>query len=536
MVLMTLLRRLLLLCAGLLATSLSAAPKGPPNIVFFFCDDLAYQAISAYGDERKLLETPGLDRLAKEGMRFDRCLVTNSICGPMRAVIQTGKYSHLNGFYNNSNSRFDGSQQTFPKLLQKGGYTTAVIGKWHLMTDPQGFDYWHVLPGQGIYYNPPMIDNGKEVKHQGYTTDIISDLTLEWLKNRDKTKPFMLMTQHKAPHREWAPALRHLGWDNDRVYAEPPTLFDDYAGRSKAVSDHDMGIDRTFTERDAKLVPPPGLTPEQLTQWNAYYEPRNQKYREANLTGKELVKWRYQRYMHDYLACVKSVDEAMTKLLDYLDKEGLAENTVVIMSSDQGFYLGEHGWFDKRWIFEESLRTPFMARWPGVTPAGSSNGRIVSLLDMAQTFLDIAGLPQPADMQGRSIVPLLKGETPADWRKSLYYHYYEYPVPHRVRPHYGVITDRYKLVHYYTPDVDDWELLDRETDPLEVKSYYNDPAYADTVKELKAELTRLQAEVKETVPPPRFTHGNKAFDGEPEPPVPAKGQGKGKGKKKKKAE
>jgi arylsulfatase A-like enzyme len=529
---LTMMRRLLLTCAGLLTTSLSAAPKGPPNIIFLFSDDLATQSISAYGDERKLLDTPGMDRIAKEGIRFDRCLVTNSICGPMRAVIQTGKYSHLNGFHNNSNSRFDHTQQTFPKLMQKGGYTTAVIGKWHLGDVAAGFDYWHILPGQGIYYNPPMIDNGKPVKHQGYTTDIISDLTLEWLKNRDKTKPFMLMSQHKAPHREWAPALRHLGWDKDRVYPEPPTLFDTYEGRSKAVSDHDMGIDRTFTDRDAKFIPPAGINEEQLAQWNAYYEPRNQKFLNANLSGKDLVKWRYQRYMHDYLGTVKAVDEAITKLLDYLDAEGLTENTVIICSSDQGFYLGEHGWFDKRWIFEESLRTPFLVRWPGVTQPGTTNGEIVSLLDVAQTFLDIGGLPQPADMQGRSLVPLFKGETPADWRKSFYYHYYEFPVPHRVRPHYGVITDRYKLVHYYAPDVDDWELLDRQKDPNETKSFYNDPAYADTVKELKTELTRLQVEVKETVPPPRATHGRKPFDNEPQLPEVPKGKGKGKGKKK----
>jgi len=532
---LTMMRRFFLTCATLLATSLSAAPKGPPNILFLFSDDLTTQAISAYGDERKLLDTPGMDRIAKEGIRFDRCLVTNSICGPMRAVIQTGKYSHLNGFYNNSNSRFDGSQQTFPKLLQKGGYTTAVIGKWHLMTDPQGFDYWHVLPGQGAYYNPPMIDNGKPVKHTGYTTDIITDLGLDWLKNRPKDKPFMLMLQHKAPHREWEPALRHLGHDNDRVYAEPPTLFDAFEARSKALSDHDMGIERTMTEKDLKLVPPPNLNEEQLKYWNEYYEPRNKKYRESNLTGKELIKWRYQRYMHDYLGCVKGVDESIARVLAYLDEAGLAENTVVICSSDQGFYLGEHGWFDKRWIFEESLRTPFLVRWPGMAKPLTSNGSIVSLLDLAQTFLDIAGQPQPADMQGRSLVPLFRGETPADWRKSFYYHYYEYPVPHRVRPHYGVITDRYKLVHYYKPDVDDWELLDRQEDPLEVKNFYNDPAYAEQVKELKTELTRLQAEVKETLPPPRLAHGNKAFEGEVNPPMPP-GQGAGKGKGKKKAE
>ncbi|MCA9208499.1 MAG: DUF4976 domain-containing protein, partial [Planctomycetales bacterium] len=280
------------------------------------------------------------------------------------------------------------------------------------------------------------------------------------------------------------------------------------------VSDHDMGIDRTMTDRDMKLVAPRQLNDEQRKVWDAYYEPRNKAYREANLKGEDLVRWRYQRYMHDYLGCIKGVDENVGRLLDYLDKEGLSENTIVIYTSDQGFYLGEHGWFDKRWIFEESLRSPMMVRWPGVTKPGSENNRIVSLIDFASTFLDVAGVEAPAEMQGRSIVPLLKGETPADWRTSLYYHYYEYPVPHRVRPHYGVITDRYKLVHYYKPDVDDWELLDLEKDPQETKSFYNDPAYKDVVKDLKAELERLKKQYQVPEEAPRAAYGNRPFDGE----------------------
>jgi arylsulfatase A-like enzyme len=275
-----------------------------------------------------------------------------------------------------------------------------------------------------------------------------------------------------------------------------------------------MGIERTFTLRDAKLVAPGNLTPDQTKQWEAYYGPRNQAFTAANLSGKELVRWRYNRYMHDYLACVKAVDEAVGKMLDYLDSEGIADQTVVIVSSDQGFFLGEHGWFDKRWIFEESLRSPLLARWPGVTKPSAKTDSIVSLLDFSQTFLDIAGQPQPSEMQGRSLVPLLKGETPTDWRTSLYYHYYEFPVPHRVRPHYGVVTDRYKLIHYYAPDVDDWELLDRQADPLEVKNFYDDPAYANTVKELASELTRLKTEVKDDAPTPRKAFGNQPFAGE----------------------
>ena len=514
------LRNLLYVVAALvtavLSSDLIAQENTRPNILFMFCDDLTYQALSCYGDNRHLLETPNIDRIAREGMKFNRCLVTNSICGPSRATIMTGKYSHQNGFYNNSNCTFDGTQVTFPKMLQKAGYATAMIGKWHLGSDPTGFDYWNILPGQGLYYNPPMITKDGRVKQEGYVTDVVTDLSLDWLKNRDKSKPFLLMSQHKSPHREWAPALRHLGWNKGRIFPEPETLFDDYSGRSLAVSDHDMGIDRTFTNLDAKLVPSPNMTEAQLKEWNAYYEPLNDEFRASNPQGRDLVRWRYQRYMHDYLACVKAVDENVGRILDYLDAEKLSENTLLMFTSDQGFYLGEHGWFDKRWIFEESLRSPLLARWPGKIKAGKTNNNIVSLIDFAETFLEVAGVQPDPEMQGRSLLPLCQGETPTDWRKSLYYHYYEYPVPHRVRPHVGVITDRYKLVHYYKPDVDDWELLDREKDPLEVKNFYTDPAYAETVKELHAELDRLKVEVKETAAPPRSAYGNMPFDNEPQ--------------------
>lgn len=433
----------------LVSAATAAAPKPPPNIVFIFSDDHAYQAISAYGDERKLLESPNIDRIAKSGMRFDRCVVPNSICGPARATILTGKYNHLNGFPNNSNSRFDGAQTTFPKLLQKAGYQTAIVGKWHLGSDPTGFDFWQILPGQGAYYNPAMIKQGKQIKLEGYVTDIVTDVTLDWLKQRDKSKPFLLMSQHKAPHRDWSPALRHLGFDNDRVYPEPPTLFDDYSGRGVAERDQDMTIAITMNDRDLKLSEPRLLTPEQRRKWDAYYNPRNEKFRAANLQGRDLVRWKYQRYMHDYLATLKAVDESVGRVLDYLEKEGLADNTIVIYSSDQGFYLGEHGWFDKRWIFEESLRTPLLVRWPGVTRAGSVNRDLVSNVDFAQTLLEVAGVRAPDDMQGESFVPLLRGQRPSDWRTSFYYQYYEWPRPHRVRPHYGVVTDRYKLVRFY---------------------------------------------------------------------------------------
>jgi arylsulfatase A-like enzyme len=484
-----------------------ASPRKPPNIVFIFSDDHAYQAIGAYGDPRRLVETPNIDRLAREGMRFDRCLVPNSICGPSRATVLTGKYSHRNGFYNNSNSRFDGSQPTFPKMLRAAGYQTAVIGKWHLVTDPTGFDEWHILPGQGEYYNPPMIHNGKKVTHPGYVTDIITDLSLDWLRGRDKSKPFLLMCQHKAPHREWLPATRHLNHDRDRKYPEPETLFDDYSGRGLAEHDQDMTIARTMTPLDLKLPEPKGLTPEQRKAWDAYYEPRNAAFRAAKPEGRNLVRWKYNRYMHDYLGCVKAVDEGVGRLLKYLDDEGLAENTIVVYASDQGFYLGEHGWFDKRWIFEESLRTPMLVRWPGVTRPGSVNDDLVSNVDFAETFLEAAGLPIPGDMQGRSLVPLLEGRTPTDWRKSFYYEYYEYPQPHHVRPHHGVVTSRYKLVRFDRPDLDTWELFDREKDPHELRSVYRDPAYAGVVAELERELARLRSGLGVPAEPPAEAFG-----------------------------
>lgn len=482
-------------------TPLAAAEK--PNIVFIFSDDHAYQAISAYGDVRKLLDTPNMDRIAKGGMRFDRCIVPNSICGPSRATVLTGKYNHVNGFYNNTNNRFNGAQVTFPKLLKGAGYQTAIVGKWHLVSDPTGFDYWHILPGQGQYYNPPMIKNGQRVKHEGYVTDLITDFSIDWLKNRDKSKPFLLMCQHKAPHREWLPAVRHLNHDKDRKYPEPDTLFDDYAGRGKAERTQDMTISKTMTPRDLKLIPPGGLSPQLKKAWDAYYEPRNKAFMEAKLEGKDLVRWKYNRYMHDYLACIKAVDEGVGRVLDYLDKEGLADNTIVVYAADQGFYLGEHGWFDKRWIFEESLRAPLLVRWPGVTKPGSVNRDMVSNLDFAETFLEAAGVPVPPEMQGRSLVPVLKGQTPADWRKSFYYHYYEYPGPHSVARHYGVVTDRYKLVRFYQPAVNEWELFDLKSDPKELTSVYGKPEYAKVQKELENELARLRRELKVPDPDPQ---------------------------------
>ncbi len=480
-----------------LPAALGGAPPRP-NILFIMADDHAWQAVSAYGDSRHLIQTPHLDRLAREGVRFDHCLVGNSLCGPSRASIITGTYSHINGFYNNHNCRFDGSQITFPKLLQQAGYQTAVIGKWHLESDPTGFDYWNVLPGQGVYYNPVLIREGKKVKHSGYVTDLITDSSLDWLKHRDPDRPFLLFCWHKAPHREWEPALRDLDFDHDRQYAPPANLFDDYSGRGLAEHDQNMTIASTMRlNEDCKLTDPPDLSPEQRAPWDAYYAPRNAAFLQQNLTGQDLVKWKYNRFMHDYLGCIKGIDDSVGRLLQYLDDTGLASNTIVIYSSDQGFFLGEHGWFDKRWIFQESARTPLLIRWPGVALAGIANTDIVSHLDLAETFLEAAGQPIPDRMQGRSLRPLLQGHTPADWRTAFYYHYYEYPADHHVRPHYGVITDRYTLVHFYRPDVDYWELFDRAKDPAEMKSVFGDPAYAAVQDQLLREVQRQRQVLKE---------------------------------------
>jgi arylsulfatase A-like enzyme len=486
----------------LLCTSLTHAAETAkqPNIVFIFTDDHAAHAISAYGS--KINKTPNIDRIANAGMKFENCFVTNSICGPSRACILSGKYSHKNGFFRNGN-KFDGEQWTFPKELQKVGYETAMIGKWHLSSHPTGFNFWEVLPGQGAYYNPGMIRMGERVKHTGYTTDLITDITLNWLKNkRTKDKPFMLMFQHKAPHRNWQPGPKHLTMYDDVTIPEPATLWDDYSGRTKAASQQAMTIAKHLNPKDLKLTKPGGLTPEQLKAWNAAYGPKNEKYladkAAGKLTPKQDTQWKYQRYIKDYLRCVASVDDNIGRVLKYLKDNDLEENTIVIYSSDQGWYLGDHGWYDKRWMYEESLKMPFVIKWPGVIKAGTVNQALISNVDFAATFLDMAGAANPGNLQGKSIVPLLKGADGKDFRKSFYYHYYEFPGAHSVAKHYGVRTNRYKLIHFYRNK--DWELFDLQSDPNELKSVYNDPAYAKIKAELKAELTRLQKELDEPTP------------------------------------
>lgn len=464
------------------------SPPETPNIIFIFTDDHTARALSAYGST--VNETPNLDRIAGEGMRFDRCLVTNSICAPSRAVILTGKHSHINGQLTNGNT-FDGSQQTFPKLLQEAGYETGIIGKWHLKSQPTGFDHWQVLIGQGPYYNPRFLVPGDTVQITGYTTNIITDLALEYLENvRDPAKPFMLMYQHKAPHRGWHPGPDHYEMYADEDIPEPPTLFDDYANRASPAAEQGMTIANHLDVGDLKLKAPSSMNAEQVEAWEAVYGPRNEAFHATNLEGDDLTRWKYQRYVKEYLRTVAGVDDNVGRLLDYLDSSGLADNTVVIYSSDQGWYLGEHGWYDKRWMYEESLIAPLLVRWPGHVEPGSVSNAMVSNLDFAATFLDLAGISVPADMQGNSLKPVLMGETPQDWRTSHYYHYYEYPGYHCVERHYGVRTEQYKLIYYY--DRDEWELFDLDRDPRELNSVYADEAYADVVAELKAELASLR--------------------------------------------
>ena len=481
-----------------------------PNILFIFTDDHAPHAIGAYeGWLKDVNPTPNIDKLASQGVLFQNSFCTNSICGPSRAVILTGKHSHMNGFMNNGN-QFDGDQQTFPKLLRKAGYTTAMIGKWHLKSEPQGFDYWDILPGQGQYYNPQLISKDGRRRVEGYCTDVVTDLAIDWLKqNQDGDQPFMLMCQHKAPHRCWMPAERHLNLYDDTEMPVPETLFDSFDDNASSVKIHEMGIDKhmdiyydLFVDYDKYPDPPHPvdrsgrrnmevMTVDQLANWHAAYGPKNEAFKRANLTGKDLVRWKYQRYVKNYLRCIKGVDESVGRLMDYLEKSGQADNTIVIYSSDQGFYLGDHGWFDKRWMYDESMKMPLIVKWPGVTKPGSVDDHLVQNLDYAETFLEMAGAKIPDDMQGKSLVPILKGESPEQWRESMYYHYYEFPSVHMVTRHFGVRTKKFKLMRLY--QFDQWEFYDLEKDPDELTNEYNNPAYADKIAELKSELNTLRS-------------------------------------------
>ena len=501
-------RQALLALLALVAFGSAAAAADRPNILFIFSDDHAYQAVSAYGSG--LNETPNIDRLATEGVRFDRCYVTNSLCGPSRACILTGKYSHKNGFCTNRDV-FDNRQTTFPKLLQTAGYQTAIIGKWHLITEPKGFDHWEVLPGQGRYYSPQFDTAEGRVTEPGYVADVITGKALNWLQERDQDRPFMLMVQHKSPHREWSPSPRYVDKLADAKIPEPKTLFDDYGNRADAAKQATMRIaDDMRLKEDLKIYDPESdfgrvvtgrMTEEEKAAWLNAYKKVNDEFAAAKLEGDALVRWKYQRYMKDYLNTIQSVDDSVGELLAYLEKSGLADNTVVIYASDNGFYLGEHGWFDKRFMYEQSLRTPLLVRWPNVAKAGSVDDRIVSNVDFAQTFLEMAGVEAPADMQGRSLVSLLKGENPEDWRKSFYYQYYEGPpAEHSVAEHYGVTDGRYKLIHYHK--LNQWELFDLVNDPDEMQSVYGQPDYAGHRQRLTDELKRLRSELDVTADAP----------------------------------
>jgi len=489
-----------------------------PNIVYIMSDDHGYQAVSAYG--YGMNKTPNIDRIAAEGALFTRATVTNSLCAPSRAVLLTGKHSFVNGKVDNV-QHFDWEQDNFPKLLQRAGYQTAMVGKIHMDGLPQGFDYSAVVPGQGQYYNPDFIVNGKKEQIHGYVTDITTDLALKWLEGRDEDKPFCLLFHQKAPHREWLAAERHYKEYTKMKFPEPETLFDDYEGRGTAAKSAEMNILKDMNwAGDSKIKPelmdelgiPPTLNWDknaynnnlgrmdstQRAAWDSVYDPINEdfKKRYPSMSKEDLMRWRYQRYMQDYLATVAAVDDGVGRVLDYLKEHGLEENTIVVYTSDQGFYMGEHGWFDKRFMYEESLKTPLMIRYPKEIKAGTKIDALVQNLDFAPTFLDYAGAEIPSDMQGESFRKLVSGET-KDWRDAIYYTYYEYPSIHMVKRHYGIATDRYKLIHFYY-DIDEWELYDLEKDPHEMRNVYDDPSYKSIREEMHTKLDELRKKYKDS--------------------------------------
>ena len=472
----------------------------PLNIVYIMADDHAYQAVSAYGSQvSKLAPTPNIDRIANEGARMDAVYCTNSICGPSRASILTGKFSHVNGFYKNvDGGDFNGEQLTFPKIFQKNGYETAVIGKWHLGTTPTGFDYSKVLinwGGQGTYYNPQFCINGTDtvVETKLHVTKAIENDCLDWLSNRDTTKPFMLLYQFKAPHRDWRPDSMYHELFTDFDFPLPETFNDDYEGRL-AASENMMEIGNHLNRRDMKQIPPPGLSRRDSLRWLAYGDKGQYWSPNDTLTGDALKYWKFQTYIKDYLRTVAGIDRAVGSVLDYLEENGLSENTLVVYTSDQGFYLGEHGWFDKRWMYEESFKMPFVIKNPKTIKPGTTSDAMVMNVDFAPTLLDMAGLEIPSEMQGKSFKGAFEGELKNE-RKSVYYHYYEWPIWHKVQPHYGVRTDRYKLMHFYY-SMDEWELYDLETDPNEIDNIYAE-ASPELIESLKKELEALRKEYKD---------------------------------------
>ncbi|MGF1682739.1 sulfatase family protein [Photobacterium minamisatsumaniensis] len=489
-----------------------------PNIIYIMSDDHAIRALSAYNsDIAHLAPTPNLDRIAKNGARFDQSFVTNSLCGPSRAAMLTGKFGHKNGF-NHNGQLFDGHQPTWPRLLKSHGYNTACIGKWHINLTPEGidFDHWEILNDQGEYYNPDFITAQGVKREHGYTTELITQKSLRWLEEqKDSDEPFALLLHHKAPHRNWMPAPQHMKAFENTTFPVPDNYFDTYEGRAAAAMQtmtiyrdaqegHDLkmtkGVGDTEWREDIWPFLLARLTPEQRKAWDEAYQDRNDWFNanEAGMTDKEIAIWKYQRYLQDYLATIISVDESVGEVLDYLEANNMADNTIVVYTSDQGFYMGEHGWFDKRFMYEESFRAPLLIQYPNKIKPGTVVDHMVQNIDYAPTFLEYAGVAVPSDIQGESMVPLLNGESPADWRQSLYYHFYEYPAMHDVTRHYGTRDSRYKLMHFYY-DIDEWEFYDIDEDPTEMNNAINDPRYQQEIARLKAEITKL--EIKYDVPP-----------------------------------
>lgn len=484
------------------------------NIVYIMTDDHTAQMMSCY--DNRYVETPNLDRIARDGVKFVNSFVANSLSGPSRACMFTGKHSHKNGFTHNESGIFDGSQQTMPKLLQKAGYQTAIIGKWHLVSEPTGFDYWNILPEQGDYYNPDFINmDGSTVREKGYVTNIVTDKSIDWMENkRDKTKPFILFIHHKACHRNWLPEMKYLNEYEDKTFPLPENFYDDYAGR-KAAAAQEMEIrnnnhmdlvydNKIYSEGDQTRLTSTYLSminrmdSADRVRYDSLYQAITADFKQKNPKGKDLAEYKYQRYMRDYAKVLKSLDDNVGRVLDYLEKSGLLKNTLVVYTSDQGFYMGEHGWFDKRFMYEESMSTPLVMMLPEGLKARGEIKEMVQNIDYAPTFLDLAGVEIPQDIQGVSLLPLLKGEHPKDWRKALYYHFYEYPAEHAVKRHYGIRTERYKLIHFYR-DIDEWELYDLQTDPMEMHNIYGQPGTEQITKDLMKQLNDLQVQYDDPI-------------------------------------
>ena len=465
-----------------------------PNIVFIMSDDHGWQAIGAYGS--KITKTPNIDRLAEKGVLFQNCYVTNSICAPSRAVILTGKHSHLNGVRDNYHS-FDSSLVTFPKLLQQGSYETALFGKWHLKSTPSGFDHYEILPGQGSYYNPDFIRNGVKVKYEGYSTNIITEKGLDWIQNRkQKDKPFLLLMQYKAPHTPWLTDIPFFNWNYVDSIAEPASFFDDHKGKSSAVKNHELTIAGKFDDMRLHLINPEEaqMSEAQRAAWQSAYQNENDWFKRANLSGNELIRWKYQRFIKEYLRTVHVIDMNVGRIQQFLKENHLEENTVIVYTSDQGFFLGEHGFYDKRLMYQPAFKTPLIIQWPSAKRSGCIDNHLVSNLDFAETLLDIAGIDIPNEMQGISLKPMLLGKEPETDRRSLYYHYYEDRPPWGFPKHEGIFDGRYKLIHFYTTD--EWEFYDLDEDSLEIQNFYENDDYQSKISSLKQELIKLKEKYK----------------------------------------